>query len=151
MQWIRELLAARYTVGMRATGRSMRPFVNSGERVWLRTVDRIPSPGDVLMTLRPDSTPVIHRVRRRRYRDGLWWFQTCGDGSRHPDPWVRLDDVVGLVARVETATGQAVSFRALTLGSVPIHLRRVISATRRRLAHWESRLGHARVLAPFRR
>ncbi|MEO1302476.1 MAG: S24/S26 family peptidase [Myxococcota bacterium] len=151
MQWIRELLEIGYTVGMRATGPSMHPFVNSGERVWLRTVDRTPSPGDVLMALRPDSTPVIHRVRHRRYRDGVWWFQTCGDRSRHPDPWLRDDDVVGVVVRVETAAGRDASFRALTLGRVPIPLRRVVAATRRGLAHWESRLGYSRVLAQFRR
>ncbi|MEO1482988.1 MAG: S24/S26 family peptidase [Myxococcota bacterium] len=121
VEWLEELLDEGYTVRVRATGPSMRPFILSGEWIWLRRIPERPTVGDVVMVLEHGRRLLVHRVTRLS-DSGV---QTQGDSAHRPDAWVPLERVVGRVVRVESMSRSwlAATFRALVLGRVSRLLR----------------------------
>lgn len=63
---IQRLVELGACVPLRVTGSSMLPFLLSHrDTVWLSAVgDRRIAPGDILLYVRPNGSPVLHRVRK---------------------------------------------------------------------------------------
>lgn len=94
---------------------SMEPTINVGDLLFIKGVD----PDDIIVGDHAERTgdvivfeanwgeggiPVVHRVVDRRFNhtgEAIWEFSTWGDNNLGPDqpshPWVREDDVVGIV------------------------------------------------------
>lgn len=64
-------------------GVSMRPFLRTGDTVFLDAIDSPVKPGDILLFQRPGGQYVLHRVYKCR-RDGS--FLLLGDNQMVPEP-----------------------------------------------------------------
>jgi len=79
-------------------GDSMRPLVRRGrDRVTIIPLNRPLRTGDIVLFRGGPKRYVVHRVYR--LRGGM--VQTLGDNCYSPDPWMPLEDVWGLVIRLE--------------------------------------------------
>lgn len=100
---------------------SMRPLVWPGTRVALRRVapDAL-SPGDLIVFLRRDGSPCIHRLLG--WREGM--AVTRGDANPHADPPVEPSRILGrveglVVGRVQWRTAPRSLQRALRRALLP--------------------------------
>jgi hypothetical protein len=105
----RELLAEGLAVRVKATGRSMAPFLKGGETL---TIRRVPldslGKGDLIYFTRPGGAAKIHRLIKKGTEDGLPVFFTKGDAVPGCDPAVPACDVLGKVYVIERdRTGRA--------------------------------------------
>lgn len=92
-----ELLARGERVRLRATGGSMRPFIQSGDTVVLDPAGPRPVGAVVLVATPAGELGVIHRVVAR-------WDQrllTKGDALPHSDGWVPQTAALAVVVAVE--------------------------------------------------
>lgn len=79
-------------------GDSMRPLIRRGkDPVTILPLSRPLIKGDVVLFQGGPARYVVHRVYR--LRDG--WVQTYGDNCWNPDSWMPLEQVWGLVVRME--------------------------------------------------
>lgn len=65
------------------SGVSMRPFLGTGDTVFLDTIDSPVKPGDILLYQRPNGSYVLHRLIKC-CRDGS--FLLLGDNQMKPEP-----------------------------------------------------------------
>ena len=72
----------------------MRPTIQPGDALSVRSEERL-RVGDVVAVIGADGTPQAHRLVRVD-GDQMW---TRGDATRHGDPPISREQVVGLVAR----------------------------------------------------
>ncbi len=79
-------------------GDSMRPLIRRGrDPVTILPLNRPLKTGDIVLFQGGPDRYVVHRVYR--LRDG--WVQTLGDNCWNPDPWMPLEQVWGLVIRMQ--------------------------------------------------
>ena len=105
----RELLSEGLAVRVKATGRSMAPFLKGGETL---TIRRVPlnslGKGDLIFFTRPGGAAKIHRLIRKGTENGLPVFFTKGDAVPGFDAAVTASDVLGKVCVIERdPTGRA--------------------------------------------
>ena len=98
-----ELLAALIHRGLavrfRPGGQSMRPWLGDGDVVTIAPASRL-RPGDVVLYLAADGSPVLHRLVRRR-PGGRW--QMRGDALWRLDDPVPEACILGRLVRLERA------------------------------------------------
>lgn len=97
---IRDSVADGSTICFNAPGRSMAPFIQSGDKIFVAPVARGSiQAGDVLAFVHPQSGRVLaHRVVRISERH----FFCKGDNvSAGGDGWINFEDVLGQVVRVQ--------------------------------------------------
>lgn len=97
---IRATLTEATPISFDAPGRSMEPFIRSGDKIF---VSRVTKPairrGDVLVYVHPQDGKVIaHRVIRI---DGNHFLCKGDNVHLHDDGWIDFQDVLGRVRRVE--------------------------------------------------
>lgn len=79
-------------------GDSMRPLIRRGkDRVTILPLMRDIKIGDVVLFCGGKERYVVHRVYK--LREG--WVRTLGDNCLNPDPWMPLEQVWGLIVRME--------------------------------------------------
>lgn len=79
-------------------GDSMRPLVRRGrDRVTIVPLHRPLKIGDIVLFKGGEKRYVVHRVYK--IREGM--VQTLGDNCWNPDSWMPLQDVWGLVVKME--------------------------------------------------
>lgn len=79
-------------------GDSMRPLIRRGhDPVTILPLNRPLKIGDIVLFQGGPERYVVHRVYRMR--DG--WVQTLGDNCWNPDAWMPLEQVWGLVIRMQ--------------------------------------------------
>ncbi len=105
---IEEILKGGSNLRIRVTGRSMVPFLNSGETV---TLVRVPVSGlrrgDLIFFRNSYGAAVLHRiVRKWRGADGRPVFQTMGDALSRCDNPVSAGNIIGKVCRIEKGGSQ---------------------------------------------
>jgi hypothetical protein len=98
----RELLAEGLAVRVKATGRSMAPFLKGGETL---TIRRVPldslGKGDLIFFTRPGGAAKIHRLIRKGTENGRSVFITKGDAVPGCDAAVPAGNVLGKVCLIE--------------------------------------------------
>ena len=88
----------RIPVTIMLEGDSMRPLIRRGrDYVTIVPIDRTVQKGDVVLFCGGPERFVVHRVWKV---DGDR-VQTLGDNCVNPDPWMPLEDVWGLVVKME--------------------------------------------------
>lgn len=84
------LREGRGNIPVPVRGVSMRPFLRTGDTVWLEPIRGPVKPGDILLFQRPNGQYILHRVHRR-FRDGS--FGMLGDSQVAVEPveadWLR--------------------------------------------------------------
>jgi signal peptidase I len=105
VQLLRGWITAGESAWLPLRGESMAPFLHSGSRLLVSrvTVCHIAS-GDLLV-YEAEGRLICHRVLCRRTREGRHVFLTKGDGWRTNESWIRADQVLGRVTRVERNEG----------------------------------------------
>lgn len=97
---IRAATGDGYTISLNAPGGSMRPFIRSGDKIFIAPVDQKSiRVGDILAFVRtPDGHVLAHRVVK--LRDVL--ILCKGDNiAEHDDGWIQFEDVLGRVLKVQ--------------------------------------------------
>ena len=100
---IMELIEAVHEKGapfrFQARGHSMTPAIRDGDTITISPLaDLRPGRGDVLAFRHPDRPQMlVHRVLRKRKNS----FHIRGDSCPEADGWVPLENVIGIVTRVE--------------------------------------------------
>ena len=99
---VQEVLDRGVRFRFRARGRSMYPFILSGDTLLVEAVDpaRV-SPGDVVLFCQPDNNPIVHRVVERMANGGQVILITRGDNLVHEDQPIKGEWVLGRVVEVE--------------------------------------------------
>ena len=97
-----DILNRGLSLRLRATGRSMAPFLRGGEIV---TIKKVPCAslriGDLIFYKGWDTPPLLHRiVKKQRTENGLV-FQTKGDAVSGADEPVSEHDILGKVCIIE--------------------------------------------------
>jgi signal peptidase I len=103
-----EILKGGSCLRIRVTGRSMAPFLQSGETV---TIVNVPDSellrGDLIFFRNAHGGAVLHRiVRRRKGPGGKLLFQTMGDALTRFDGPVSADRILGKVSRIEKSASR---------------------------------------------
>ena len=82
-----------------AKGHSMDPFIQDGDIITISLLSGVlPRLGDIMAFVHPEKRKlIVHRVIRKM--DGS--FLTCGDGMRHNDGVVPVENILGYVTKVE--------------------------------------------------
>ena len=105
-----DILAAGAGLRVKATGRSMLPFLRGGE---ILTIKKVPPSslrmGDVIFFRRnPGGQAVVHRiVRKSGERETGFTFRTKGDALIGPDEPVSEQEILGKVCAVESGVRHA--------------------------------------------
>ena len=101
-----ELLEKGISLQVKATGRSMSPYLTGGEILTIRKVQ--PGSikrGDLVFFKDQTGFPVLHRiVRIQRKEKGQYIFQTKGDGTHTFDDPIPEDAIIGKVCKIECKT-----------------------------------------------
>jgi signal peptidase I len=137
-----DVLIGGASVRVRVTGRSMHPFLVSGDVVTLEPVaGGSVRMGNVILSRRASAGPVLHRVIGTAPAGGI---RTRGDALRLEDEPVAAADVLGRVVRVEKADGTRIELNELRwrfaglwtarMGNCASFLRRLGSRVKRTLA-----------------
>lgn len=95
----KELLDNGIDIRIRTRGSSMFPLIATGDRVIIRP-EKNPETGDIIAFRRSDSM-VCHRLVRVFEKDGIKYFQTCGDSFLQLDEPVTSDRIAGKVVAIE--------------------------------------------------
>lgn len=131
---LREVIAERGSIWVRAVGQSMRPTIHDDDRVLLSRISEVCRPGDVVAVDRGEFL-VLHRVIA--VRDGL--VRTRGDACLSDDAAVPLERVVARALAMQrgervTALRYTLRFRGVAL------LRLLRSRGRMAIIRWRSAL-----------
>ncbi|MBM4147192.1 MAG: signal peptidase I [Nitrospira sp.] len=96
-----EILNSGLSLRIRATGRSMAPFLNGGE---ILTIKKGPDSsfhiGDLIFFKTRYGSLLLHRIIRKQYKD-MVIFQTKGDAVPGADEPVSENDILGKVCIIE--------------------------------------------------
>ncbi len=130
---VREVTAAGGSLWFRATGHSMGRCIAHGTLVLVGPVVRLER-NDVVLARVPSGRLVLHRVVRRRNNEVI----LCGDRKAEPDPPVRLEDVLGIVEKVDQ-NGRLMSVSELPKPSLRTRLRRAKKRLTSRLFRRDAR------------
>lgn len=99
-----DILMMGVDLRVRATGRSMIPFLQGGE---ILTIRKVPSSslrrGDLIFLRTSEGYPLMHRIIKIQRQQGHAYFCTKGDALITPDAFVREDRVLGKVITIESA------------------------------------------------
>jgi signal peptidase I len=100
---VADLLGGAHDCQTLVRGKSMRPAIEDGDLVTLRSSSPHELiPGDVLLFVTPEGQPICHRLVRILRRRGQRWVQTWGDASPWPDAPVPVENVLGRVELVRS-------------------------------------------------
>ena len=126
-----EILREDSLLRVKATGRSMRPFLRGGEVLIIRkTVVSSLRRGDLILFKNRQGVPVIHRiVRKMRGNDGAIAFETKGDAQLSLDEPVGGSEILGKVCRIEGARSldmEAGVWRGVNYMLAIVHLMRSV-------------------------
>ncbi|MGB5684191.1 MAG: hypothetical protein WBM35_00145 [Candidatus Electrothrix sp.] len=98
---IRSLLKQGVSVRIRVSGNSMQPFLNGGEIIEIASpAVQPPKIGDIVLFRDRQGNPLVHRLLRRRYYNGVLHLQAKGDARTGFDSPVPVDQVLGVVRRI---------------------------------------------------
>lgn len=100
---VKDILDAGLSVRIKATGRSMSPFLKGGE---ILTIRQVPSDslrkGDLILFTGRYNSHVLHRLIIKQISlDNTFLFCTKGDALRAFDEPVHENEVLGKVCRIE--------------------------------------------------
>lgn len=100
-----DILKQNLNLRLKVTGRSMRPFIMSGETVILRKIPaRALQCGDIIYYTNTSGTPVLHRITdKKTLPNGKLSFITKGDALLHKDIPVSEKHVLAKALYVEKA------------------------------------------------
>ena len=133
-----DLLGGGQDCQTRVRGKSMRPAIEDGDLVTLRSSSpQELIPGDVLLFVTSEGQPICHRLVRTLRRGGRRWVQTWGDASPWPDVPVPIENVLGRVEVVRSGD--------LEVGREALSRAFRKSLLRRRLCLWVPGLLRARM------
>jgi signal peptidase I len=97
-----DILNSGLSVRVKATGRSMAPFLDGREVLTIKKVRssslRI---GDLIFFKTADRVPLLHRIVRKQCKKDMFLFQTKGDALLDTDYPVTERDILGKVFGVE--------------------------------------------------
>jgi signal peptidase I len=101
-----ELLEKGISLQVKATGRSMSPYLKGGETLTIQKVQpESLKKGDLIFFKDQTGFPVLHRiVRIQRKEKGQYIFQTKGDGTHTFDDPILEDALIGKVYKIESKT-----------------------------------------------
>ncbi len=115
---LEDLLKKGVDLRVRVTGRSMAPFLNSGDLVVMRKVPfRTLGTGDLIFFKTNQDRCYIHRIIQKTARGNQWLFQTKGDAKRSMDETIPGKNILGKVLAVEKVNPFAQSHSVLDLES----------------------------------
>jgi signal peptidase I len=87
---------------VKATGRSMMPFLRGGEILTIKKVSSASlRKGDLLFFKNSHGHPVLHRIIRKKRAQKSFIFQTKGDALREVDEPVLAECVLGKACTIE--------------------------------------------------
>ena len=97
-----EILHSGLSLRIRATGRSMAPFLNGVE---ILTIKKVPDSsfhiGDLIFFKTRYGSLLLHRIIRKQYKD-MVIFQTKGDALLSMDEPAYESDILGKVCKIES-------------------------------------------------
>lgn len=97
-----DILNRGLTLRFEVTGRSMSPFLVSGE---ILTTKKVPfallHSGDLILYKTCDGFPILHRIIRKNFSGKKYFFQTKGDSLISMDEPVNGYDILGKVCTIE--------------------------------------------------
>lgn len=98
-EMLRTVLQQKRSFRFRTAGISMSPFIKNGDVLTIRPLDgTLPSYGDVIACIHPHTKKtIVHRLVSRRHRR----FLVKGDNTHSPGVSLTLNDILGLVTRIE--------------------------------------------------
>ena len=103
---MQSLLHQGITVRIQVSGNSMQPFLKGGEIVEIAPLDaEYPKIGDIVLFRDQHGNPLLHRLIRRRYHNGVLHLQTKGDACTGFDRFIPAEQVFGHVRRIFTDRG----------------------------------------------
>lgn len=107
-----DILNSGLSLRVKATGRSMSPFLRGGE---ILTIQKVPSgslrTGDLIFFKTHDGMPLIHRIVGKRFHSNIHVFQTKGDALLRMDEPVSEHNIFGKVCGIEKKnTGDGTRF-----------------------------------------
>jgi hypothetical protein len=107
-----DILNSGLSLRVKATGRSMSPFLRGGE---ILTIKKVPScslrTGDLIFFKNHDGLPLIHRIVGKRSNSNIHLFQTKGDAVLRMDDPVSEHNIIGKVCGIEKKnTGDGIRF-----------------------------------------
>ena len=96
---LKAVLARKAAFRFKAKGFSMSPFINDGDVITLSSyLNSAPEQGDVVGFIHPKNGKLsIHRIVSKR--EGSYFIK--GDNRRAADGFIRKEDILGRVTRVE--------------------------------------------------
>jgi signal peptidase I len=112
-----DILNTGLDLRVRATGKSMVPFLKGEEVVTLKKVS--PSSlhiGDLIFFRDRYGSLILHRIIRKRKSGDKAYLETKGDALIAFDEPVLADDVLGKVCGVEKKSGEKIRYRDMTSG-----------------------------------
>ena len=101
-----DILEKGISLHVKATGRSMSPYLKGGETLTIRKVQpESLKRGDLIFFKDQSGFPVLHRIVRIQHKGrGQYIFQTKGDGTHTFDDPVLEDALIGKVCKIEPKT-----------------------------------------------
>jgi signal peptidase I len=97
-----DILERGLSLRVKATGRSMMPFLMGGEILTIKKVSSASlKRGDLLFFRNPHGYPVLHRVIRKKLDKNVFIFHTKGDALGQFDEPVTDNHVLGKVSTIE--------------------------------------------------
>ncbi len=94
-----KLLESGISVRVRVAGASMFPIIRTGDRITIRH-EKSPAVGDIVVFRREDRM-VCHRLVRTFEKDGIKYYQTCGDAFYSPDEPIVAEQILGKVTGID--------------------------------------------------
>lgn len=97
-----EILTSGLILRVRATGKSMASFLRGGEIVTIKKVSCASLQiGDLIFFKSGNTSPLLHRIVKKKRTDHGLVFQTKGDGVLGVDNMISEIHILGKVCRVE--------------------------------------------------
>jgi len=97
-----DILWSGLSLRVKATGKSMTPFLSGGE---ILTIKKVPAAslriGDLIFFKTPERAPLIHRIVKKQQEAHGFLFHTKGDALRSVDDTISEINILGKVCRVE--------------------------------------------------
>ncbi|MCI5146049.1 MAG: hypothetical protein D3923_11085 [Candidatus Electrothrix sp. AR3] len=101
LELVSSLLRQGIRVHIQVSGQSMIPLLNGEEIVELFPITtKKPKRGDIIFFRDRQCGPLLHRLIRHRYRNGVLYLQTKGDACPNFDNLISIGQVLGYVRRI---------------------------------------------------
>ncbi|MEA2014152.1 MAG: signal peptidase I [Thermodesulfobacteriota bacterium] len=84
---------------LRVCGNSMRPLINSGDRISLRLMDAVVLKRGDIIAFQEGNNLIVHRFIRKKMVNGKWLFCQKGDNLRGWS-WIQEDRILGKVESI---------------------------------------------------